>query len=354
MSTKPKRRLKESIIPQDGLSVSIGGKPVTLSDINSSNDWRDYPGEIVIGPVRVMNRDSSNGVVYHDRFIRSAAKLHENNHNAAFEHEDTYATESMPMGRRPPETRFGRFFASKIVEDASGKAVAFDANVGVYEGDRVRAQDLAVKALRNPKSFMFSIEVDEDKWTGYADENGTIQAQDCSAMLDTCAVGFGGTTSSLIESKRPTKKRKRKTMAGESATSRLVESLNQRIQECGERENALTAENAQLKSQVDSLTAERDSFKSQLDQLSAKVTETEKREKRLGEIGRLAEAAGVKLDSETISRYSKFESDDDVRAMIDRDKKLQEGGGYQAPVGTPTGASGGHQDNGVNDNAPLF
>lgn len=296
------------------LRVTRGGREITLKDIDSSQDWRSLPGETVIHGCRMLNAKSKNGHIYESDFIRKAAQIHNDNHDVAIEHEDTTGN------ARPVLTRFGRTFNSKLVESA-GEIVGFNADVGIYEGDQVLADSLAVRALRNPKSMMFSIEVERGQWGGERDSTGTMRINRLQEMLDTCLVSRGGTTRSLKESDQRNQKM-------ENENTDLAKRLQEMCTKCANQEADIEG----LKQQRDAAIAERDALQAKFDALEVKVQESERRQMVVAQAKKLG-IDTARLTEEKIGRLA-VHDDAGLEAEL---KELKESLGSSAQHGYDNG-----------------
>lgn len=335
-AVKGKTKLREKIRQsQGGLRVTRGGKDITLRELDSSNDWRSWPGEVVFYGVRILNAESANGVFYTPPAIEDVARIHES-HDAAWEHEDAYGEE------RPARTRFGFFRDGRTLKE-NGAAVAAEADLVVFEGDEGEVNDLIVKALRRPESLMFSIESGRGQWEGEADSAGITQVARIHEMLDTAAVGKGGTTSSLRESRPKTRKKTRKTRSLTMSESRLTEKLLQNAEEALKESDRKLREacSCQEKAEnaLEKVTQERDAALKKLEELEGEIQEN----KRASKVRELAESKKVKLSESDVKRYAKFD-DAELTDQIEKDAKLQEGKLQEGRgiESTPTG--GGSED----------
>jgi len=340
------RKLVERVAQsQGGLRVTRGGKPITLQEIDSSNEWRSWPGEVVIYGVRILNQKSKNGVFYSDGAVRDVARIHES-HDAAWEHEDAY------NNQRPVRSRFGFFKNGRVIEEA-GAAISAEADLVVFEGDEAEVNQLIIKALRRPSAQSFSIESDEGQWTeGEPRDDGLTEVAGIQEMLDTAAVGFGGTTHGLSESdkrkQRKPRKRRSMTMSERALTEKLLreakdslsESQRKLQEECGchkETKDELSTAQAALAAAEKA----RDDALAKIEELEGGIQESANRDK----VRKLADEKKVKLSESDVSRYSKF-SDEELTAQLEKDGKLQESSGGNYIESAPTGGS---NDGGSND-----
>lgn len=295
--------LQERVSQPSKLRVTRGGVEITLDMLNEGNDWKNLPGETEIFPVRIVNRISKNGTIYESPALRDIAKIHED-HYIATGHEDEYANPKYPEGFRPERTRFAKTRRARTIEE-HGQIVAVDAAMVIDESQPQEANRYAVKALRDPKSVMLSIEtMPPPAWDGYRDEDGILHVTEVKEMLDTATVTNGGTTTSLQENHSP-KKRRRKMPNGPQKLAEANAEITRLKEHCKACEGDILAKDSKIKELEDQLAA----LQPELDELAtlrAKVQESERREAIIKE----AKDLGLTLQESKLNRLVKQDESD--------------------------------------------